>query len=109
MFNKVMLIGNLTRDVEIKFTQSGTAISKTSIAVTQKFRENKEEVLFIDLTFFGSIAENAHKYLKKGSKIHIEGKLLFEQWITPNGEKRHKHSITVQSIEMLDTKQSNVS
>ena len=73
MYNKVILAGNLTRDVEVRYTQSGSAIGNTAIATTRKFKsatgEQKEETLFIDLTFFGRTAEIANQYLRKGSKV----------------------------------------
>jgi len=72
MYNKVILAGNLTRDVEVRYTPSGSAIGSTAIATSRKFKsatgEQKEEVLFIDLTFFGRTAEIANQYLRKGSK-----------------------------------------
>ena len=109
MFNKIILAGNLTRDVEVKFTSTGLAIGNTGIAVNRKFKskmgENKEEVLFVDLTFFGRTAEIANQYLKKGSKVLVDGKLKLDQWTDTSGQKRSKHSITVESLQMLDSKQ----
>jgi single-strand DNA-binding protein len=66
--------------------------------------ESKEEVLFVDLTFFGRTAEIANQYLKKGSKVLVEGKLKLDQWTDKNGSKRSKHSITVENLQMLDSK-----
>ena len=110
MFSKTILVGNLTRDVEIRYTQGGVAIAKSSIATTRKFTQNgekKEEVCFIDITFFGRSGEVANQYLRKGSKILVEGHLVFEQWVDNNGQKRSKHSVTVETMQMLDTKNSN--
>jgi single-strand DNA-binding protein len=108
MYNKVILVGNLTRDVEIRYTSNGSAIAKVGIAVNRKFKaqngEQKEEVLFIDLTFFGKTAEIANQYLKRGSKVLIEGRLILEQWTNQQGQKQSKHSIVVESMQMLDTK-----
>ena len=109
MFNKIILAGNLTRDVEVKYSGASLAIGNTGIAVNRKFKnkmgENKEEVLFVDLTFFGRTAEIANQYLKKGSKVLVDGKLKLDQWIDKSGSKRSKHSITVESLQMLDSKQ----
>ena len=109
MFNKIILAGNLTRDVEVKYSGGNLAIGNTGIAVNRKFKskmgEDKEEVLFIDLTFFGRTAEIANQYLKKGSKVLVEGKLKLDQWTDQSGGKRSKHSITVESLQMLDSKQ----
>lgn len=104
MFNKVILVGHLTRDIELRYTQSQMAIGKTAIAVTRKYTlngEKREETCFIDLTFFGRQAEVANQYLSKGSKLAVEGYLKFEQWQDNNGQNRSKHSIAVESMEML--------
>jgi len=109
MFNKIVLVGNLTRDIELKYAQSGTAIGKTAIATSRKFTSNgekKEEVCFVDITFFGRSAEVANQYLKKGSKILVEGRLNFEQW-DQDGQKRSKHSIVAETMQMLDSKQDS--
>jgi single-strand DNA-binding protein len=107
MFNKIILVGNLTRDIELRYTNGGTALAKTAIATTRKFSSNgekKEEVCFVDITFFGRSAEIANQYLRKGSKCLIEGRLMFEQWTDQQGQKRSKHSVTVESMQMLDSK-----
>jgi len=109
MYNKVVLVGNLTRDIEMKFSQkSGMAIAKSAIATSRKFKsssgEQKEEVCFVDITFFGRSAEVAQQYLRKGSKILIEGKLVLNQWTDQNGQKRSKHGVTVDILQMLDSK-----
>ena len=108
MYNKIVLVGNLTRDIEMRFSQSGMAIAKTAIATSRKFKSNtgeqKEEVCFIDITFFGRSAEVANQYIRKGSKILVDGKLVLEQWSDQNGQRRSKHSVTVDLMQMLDTK-----
>lgn len=109
MYNRVILVGNLTRDVEIRYLPSGQALGKTAIATSRKYKVNsepKEEVCFIDLTFWGRSAEIANQYLKKGSKILIEGRLTFDQWSDSTGNKRSKHSVTVENLQMLDTRSS---
>jgi len=107
MFNKIILVGNLTRDIELIYSQSGTGIAKTAIATSRKFTSNgekKEEVCFVDITFFGRSAEVANQYLRKGSKILVEGRLSFEQWVDQNGQKRSKHSVIVETMQMLDSR-----
>ena len=108
MYNKVILVGNLTRDIEMKFSQGGMAIAKTAIATSRKFKSNtgeqKEEVCFVDITFFGRSAEVVNQYLKKGSKILVEGRLQFDQWTDQNGQKRSKHGVNVDVMQMLDSK-----
>ena len=110
MFNKIILVGNLTRDIELRYSQGGMGIAKTAIATSRKFTSNgekKEEVCFVDITFFGRSAEVANQYLRKGSKILVEGRLNFEQWVDQNGGKRSKHSVTVETMQMLDSKGDN--
>jgi single-strand DNA-binding protein len=102
MYNKIVLVGNLTRDMEMKFSQSGMVIAKSAIATSRKFKSNtgeqKKEVCFVDITFFGRSAEVAQQYLRKGSKILVEGKLVFEQWTDQNGQKRSKHCVTIDTM-----------
>ncbi len=113
MFNKVIIVGNLTRDLELRYAPSGTAIGNTGIASTRKFKggdgQMKEEVLFVDITFFGRTAEVANQYLRKGSKVLVEGRLKLDNWTDQNGGKRSKHSVTVENMTMLDSKGSNPS
>ncbi len=108
MYNKVVLVGNLTRDVEIRYSQSGSAIGNVGIATSRKWKsqtgEQKDEVMFIDLTFFGRTAEIANQYLRKGSKVLVDGRLVFQQWTAQDGTKRSKHTITVENLQMLDSK-----
>jgi single-strand DNA-binding protein len=106
MFNKIILAGNLTRDIEMRYSQSGMGIAKTAIATSRKFTSNgekKEEVCFIDITFFGRSADIANQYLRKGSKVIVEGRINFEQWVDQNGGKRSKHTVTVENMQMLDS------
>ncbi len=111
MYNKVILVGNLTRDIELRYTQGGMAIAKTGIATNRKFKkqsgEQVDETMFIDLTFFGRSAEVANQYLRKGSKVLVEGRLMLEQWTDQNGQKRSKHSINVEEMKMLDSRGDN--
>lgn len=101
--NKVILVGRLTRDVELRFGSSGLAIGKTAIAVSRKYKtqsgEYREDAMFIDLTFFGKTAEFANKYFRKGSGIVVDGRLQLEQWQDQSGQKRSKHSVAVENVE----------
>ena len=109
-FNKIILVGNLTRDIELRYTQGGSAIANTAIATNRKFTSNgekKEEVCFVDITFFGRSAEVANQYLRKGSKILVEGRLKFDQWVDKEGQKKSKHSVIVETMQMLDSKSAN--
>jgi single-strand DNA-binding protein len=109
MFNKVILIGNLTRDVELRYAPSGTAIAKFGLATNRTYKdsvtgENKQEVMFIDITVFGRSAEIANQYLKKGRRVLVEGRLVFEQWTDNTGQKRSKHSVVAEKLQFMDTK-----
>ena len=105
MYNKVILIGNLTRDIEFKTLPTGLALSKSAIATSYKFKtaggEQKEEVCFLDFSIFGRTAEVANQYLKKGSRVMLEGRLQLDRWTDSNGNNRSKHSLNVESMKML--------
>ncbi len=105
--NKTHLRGNLTRDIELRYTNSGLAIGKTAIAMTRKFMqgsERKEEVCYIDIVFFGKSAENANQYLNKGSSILITGRLAYSKWNDHNGVMKTKNEIIVEEVEFLDAR-----
>ena len=102
--NRVILLGRLVRDIDLRYTQSGAAIGSSGIAVTRKYTlngEKREETCFIDITFFGKQAETANQYLSKGSKLLVEGRLKFDQWTDNNGQNRSKHTVAVENMEML--------
>ena len=109
--NKVILIGNLTRDIQLLYTQSGYCIGNAGIAVTRKFKnaqgQTVEETCFIDVKFFGRIAEVANQYLRKGSKLAVEGRLKLEQWQDQSGQNRSRHVVEVESLEMLGSPQNS--
>ena len=112
MYNRVILVGNLTRDVELKYTPSGVAIAKFALATNRNYKDNitgelKQEVMFIDITVFGRSAEVANQYLKKGKRVLIEGRLVFDQWIDSSGQKGSKHSIIAEKIQFMDSKESS--
>lgn len=111
MFNKVVMIGNLTRDIELRYLPSGAAIAKSAIATSYKYKtgtgEQKDEVCFLDFNMFGRSAEVANQYLKRGSKVLLEGRLLLENWVDQSGSKRSKHSLRVDTMKMLDSRQDN--
>jgi single-strand DNA-binding protein len=109
MYNKVILIGNLTRDVELRYTQSGSAIAKFGLAVNRTWKdknsgERRDDVCFVDISIFGRSAEIANQYLSKGKRILVEGRLVFEQWTDQNGQKRSKHSVAAESFQFLESK-----
>jgi len=109
--NIVMCIGRLTRDVELKYSKSGTAMGFSSIALNEFYTDNQgnkqKKSSYIELKFFGRYAEIANQYLRKGSKIGIQGKLEQERWVNQDGEKRYAVKIIVDKFEMLDTKENS--
>jgi single-strand DNA-binding protein len=112
MYNKVILIGNLSRDVELKYTPSGTAVAKFGLATNRNYvdnntKEKKQEVMFIDITVFGRSAEVANQWLKKGKKVLVEGRLVLEQWTDNTGQKRSRHSIAAEKVQFMDNKDEN--
>lgn len=111
MYNKQISMGNLTRDIELRYLPSGSAVAKGAIATTYKYKssagEQKEEVCFLEFSIFGKMAEVANQYLKKGSKVLLEGRLIFEQWTAQDGSNRSKHTLRVDEMKMLDSKPSD--
>lgn len=106
-FNKVILMGNVTRDPEVKYTNKGTAIAKLGMAVSRKWStesgEKKEETTFVDVDFIGKIAETVGKFIKKGDPIHIDGRLKLDQWEDKKtGEKRSKLGILGEGMQFLN-------
>ena len=111
MYNRIILVGNLTRDPELRYMPNGGAVCTTGIATNRKFKKQDgstgEEVCFVDITFFGRTAEVANQYLKRGKKILVEGRLKLDQWTDQNGGKRSKHSVIVDNMQMLDSRNQN--
>jgi single-strand DNA-binding protein len=103
-FNKVLLMGNLTRDPELRFTSNGSALAKFGLAVNRKYKageEWKEEVCFVDITVWGKQAENCAEYLSKGRPVFIEGRLQFSTWETDDGQKRNKLEVVANTVQFL--------
>lgn len=104
--NKVMLIGNVTRDLEVRFTPKGTAVTDLGLAVnrirTSESGERIEEVTFVDVTLWGRQAENAGQYLSKGSPVYIEGRLQLDSWDDKaTGQKRSKLRVIGENMQFL--------
>lgn len=102
-YNKVILAGNITRDFEVRYTDSEVAVISNTIAVNRKFN-NKDETTFVDFTAFGKAAETMNQYLSKGSSVLIEGRLHLNQWTAQEGQKRSKLVVIVESFQFLDSK-----
>lgn len=107
--NKVLLLGNLTRDVELRHTPAGMAVASFGLAVNRKWRdrqgEQKEETVFVDCDAWDKTAETAAKYLAKGSQVLVEGRLKLDQWEDKETQaKRSKLKVVADSIQFLKTK-----
>ena len=104
-YNKVMLIGNLTRDPELRYTPSNTAVAELGLAVNRTYQDksgNKQEDLtFVDVTVWGRTAENCSEYISKGAPVFIEGRLTLDQWENDDGQKRSNLKVTAQRVDFL--------
>jgi single-strand DNA-binding protein len=105
-FNKVILIGNLTRDVEVRYLASGSAVADVSLAVNESYKDrdgNKvDDTVFVDCTLWGKTAELAGQYLAKGKPVLFEGRLKMEKWDDKEtGQKRSKMKVTVEFMQFL--------
>ena len=102
-YNRVVLVGNLTRDVELRYTPSNTAVTDIGLAVNERVKRNDqwvEEAHFFDITLWGRMAEIAAEYLSKGSSVLIEGRLRLDRW-EQEGQKRSKVKIVGEKMQML--------
>ena len=110
-YNKVILMGNLTRDPEYKQLPSGQAICKLGLASNRQFKNRQtdsviQEVCFVDIDVWGQQAESCNKYLQKGRAVLVEGRLKFDTWQDNNGQTRSKHSIVADRVLFLSAAQS---
>jgi single-strand DNA-binding protein len=103
MYNKIILIGNLTKDPELRYTPQGTPVASFRLAVNRRYKqadEVKQETTFIDNVVFGKQAESCSKYLNKGSSVLVEGRLQERRWES-NGQQRSKFEVIAQSVRFL--------
>jgi single-strand DNA-binding protein len=103
-YNKVLLMGNLTRDPELRFTAGGSAVANFGLAVNRKFKQGdewKEDVCFVDITVWGKLAENCTEYLSKGRSVFVDGRLNFSSWEAKDGQKRNKLDVVANSVDFL--------
>ncbi len=104
--NKIFLIGNLTRDPQLSYLPSQTPVVEFGLATNRKWTdkatgEQKEEVCFVDCRCYGRQAETINKFLRKGRPVFIEGRLQLDTWTSPEGQRRSKHRVFVQSFQFL--------
>jgi single-strand DNA-binding protein len=109
-YNKILLIGNLTRDPQLSYLPSQTPVVEFGLATNRKWTgqdgSQREETCFVDCRAFGKQAETINKYLTKGSPIFVEGRLTFDSWTAQDGSKRSKHRVTVENFQFLRGGQS---
>jgi len=104
-FNRVILVGNLTRDPELRYLASGTAVTDVGLAVNDRRKDTNgqwiEETTFVDVTVWGRTAEVMSEYLTKGAPVLIEGRLKLDSWETQDGQKRSKLKVVAERMQML--------
>lgn len=109
-YNRVILIGNLTRDPEVRYATGNNAICKFGLAVSRNYTtrdgEKREETTFVDIDAFGKVAEILSKYLSKGRPVMIEGRLQLDTWENKDGEKRSKLKVVCENFQFLGTGRS---
>lgn len=109
-FNKVYLMGNLTRDPEVRTTTTGLKIAKFGLAVNRRYRtrdnEERDETTFVDIDAFGKQAEVLERYCQKGSPLFVEGRLKLDQWQTNSGESRSKLTVVLENFQFIGSRES---
>ena len=103
-YNRVILMGNLTRDPELRYTPQGTPVATFGLAVNRRFRqgeEQREETCFVDVVAFGRQAELVGEYLTKGRLALVEGRLQYRTWEGEDGVKRSKHEVVAQAVQFM--------
>lgn len=104
-YNKVILMGNLTRDPELRYTPGGLAVCEFPVAVPHRFRvqdEIREEVCYIDVVIFGRVAERTKEHLHRGSRVLVDGRLTQRRWETPEGQKRSRYEVVANTVQFID-------
>ncbi len=112
--NRVILAGNLTRDPQLSYTPSNTAVCKFGMAINRSWTDRnsgdrRDETTFVDLTAFGRQAEVINQYLTKGRGILVEGRLNYSQWTNPEGQKRSKLEVVVENFQFLGARPEGAS
>ena len=105
--NKILLIGNLTKDPELRHLPNGTPKAELRLATSRTYTTNgerREDTCYVDVVAWSRTAENVHQYLKKGSKIFVEGRLDYQEWEGQDGSKRSKHQVVADRVQFLDSK-----
>ena len=104
-YNKVILMGNLTRDPDLRYTPAGLAVCEFPLAVHHRYRvhdEIKEDVCYIDVVVFGRAGEHSKEHLHKGSRVLVDGRLTQRRWETAEGQKRSKYEVVASTVQFID-------
>jgi len=104
-YNKVILMGNLTRDPDLRYTPTGMAVCEFPLAVRHRYRvqeETKEDVCYIDVVVFGRVGVRSKEHLRKGCRVLVDGRLTQRRWETPEGQKRSKYEILANTVQFID-------
>jgi single-strand DNA-binding protein len=108
-YNRVILVGNLTRDPELKYLPSNMAVCEIGLAVNHRWRDRegnqREDVCFVDVSIFGRAGETVNQYMSKGRPILIEGRLKYDTWTAQDGTKRSKHSVVADNFTFLGSRE----
>ena len=102
-FNRITLVGNLTRDPEIRYVGSGAAVTKFSLAINTRSKQ-QEETMYVDIVAWDKLAETCNTYLKKGMSVLIDGRLSIRSYDTKEGEKRKSTEVVANTMQMLDSR-----
>lgn len=104
-YNKVILMGNLTRDPDLRYSPQGMAVCEFPLAVHHKYRvhdEMKEDVCYIDIVVFGRVGERSKEHLHKGSRVLVDGRLTQRRWESAEGQKRSKYEVVANTVQFID-------
>ena len=108
-FNKIILMGNLTRDPQLRYLPNNTAVCEFGMAMNHRWRDRdgnqREEVCFVDLAAFGRSGEVINQYMAKGRALLVEGRLKFDSWTGQDGQKRSKHSVVVDNFQFVGARE----
>ncbi len=107
-YNRIVMMGNLTRDPQLSYTPANVAVCKFGLATNRKFKDRegnqRDETCFVDCTLFGRGGETFNQYMSKGRPVLVEGRLHLNQWTTPEGEKRSKHEVIVENFTFVGSR-----
>jgi single-strand DNA-binding protein len=105
-YNRVILMGNLTRDPDLRYTPAGLAVCEFSLAVPHRYRQHneyREDVCYVDVVVFGPVGQSAKEQLRKGSRALVDGRLTQKRWETPAGQRKSKYEVVAHTVQFIDS------